>query len=216
MIRSTSLAIIAAALALILAPAALAAVIEITNTGTVDPPSCPANPCVVISRTTAFQAKDGSARAPFAIQHRGRIVAWSVTLALPSSGQIHYFDSNEGGTARAALEVLRDVGGLDFELIAKSPLVRVQPYFGRTAAITLASSIPVVKGDVVALAVPTWIPALALNYPATTSWRASRSSSRCKDVTAQSIQRVIGSKARYACLYQTALVSYGATETTSG
>jgi hypothetical protein len=214
--RSTSLAIVAAALTLALAPAALAAVIEITNTGRVDAPSCPANPCVVISRTTALQVKDGSTRSPFTIKHRGRIVAWSVTLALPSSGQIHYFDTNEGGTARVALEVLRSVGGVGFELIAKSPVVRVQPYFGRTAAITLASSIPVVRGDVVALAVPTWIPALALNYPATTSWRASRSSSRCKDVTAQSVQRVIGSKASYACLYQTALVTYGATETTSG
>lgn len=188
------------------------AAIQIANTGTVDPPSCPVNPCVVISKTTALQVKDGSTLQPFAIKRAGRITAWSVTLGLPSSGQIHYFDTSEGGTARAALAVLRNVRGLDYRLIAESPIVRVQPYFGKTLELTLSAAIPVIKGDVLALAVPTWLPALALNYPPVTSWRASRSASRCKDVTAQSSQSVIGSSVEYACLYQTALITFSATE----
>jgi hypothetical protein len=212
--RSVPVAIITAALALTFAPGVLANAVQIANAGTVDPPSCPLNPCVVISRTTALQVKDGSTLQPFAIRRAGRITAWSVTLGLPSSGQIHYFDRTEGGTARAALAVLRDVRGLDFRLIAESPIVRVQPYFGKTVELRLSETIPVIKGDVLALAVPTWLPALALNYPPLTSWRASRSAARCKDVTAQSSQSVIGSRAEYACLYQTALITYSATEVT--
>jgi hypothetical protein len=214
MSRSVPVANIATLLALTFAPGVLADAIQIANAGTVDPPSCPLNPCVVISRTTALQVKDGSTLQPFAIKHAGRITAWSVTLGLPSSGQIHYFDSSEGGTARAALVVLRNVRGLDFTLIAESPTVRVQPYFGKTIELRLSETIPVIKGDVLALAVPTWLPALALNYSPLTSWRASRSASRCKDVTAQSSQSVIGSSAEYACLYQTALITFSATEVT--
>jgi hypothetical protein len=69
---------------------------------------------------------------------------------------------------------------------------------------------------VLALSVPTWLPALALNYPTTTSWRASRPATRCTDVALQTMQSIVGSSAGYDCLYQTALVTYGATETTAG
>jgi hypothetical protein len=210
--RRLSAAVIAAAVVCALAPAALASVVQIANTGTVDAPSCPANPCAVISRTTAMQVVDSGVPGPFVIKHSGRLVAWSVTLALPSPSQIHFFDANEGGTARAALAVLRQVHGSDYELIDVSPVVHLQPYFGRTARLKLASWIPVIKGDIVALAVPTWVPALALSYPNGTSWRASRGASRCTDVARQTMQSVIGSDASYDCLYQTALVTYAATE----
>jgi hypothetical protein len=212
---SVPAAILAAVMACGLASAALASVVQITNTGAVDPPSCPANPCAVISRTTAMQVVDSGVPGPFVIKHRGRIVSWSVTLALPSPSQIHFFDANEGGTARAALAVLRRAHGSDYELIAQSPVVHLQPYFGRTARLKLAAWIPVVKGDIVALTVPTWLPALALSYPNGTSWRASRSASRCTDVARQTMQTVIGSDAGYDCLYQTALITYAASETTS-
>jgi hypothetical protein len=162
-----------------------------------------------------MQAVDSGVPDPFVIKHSGRITAWSVTLALPSSSQIHYFDAHEGGTARAALAVLRRSHGSDYELIALSPVVHLQPYFGRTANLKLAAWIPVVKGDIVALTVPTWLPALALSYPSGTSWRASRSASSCKDVARQTAQSVIGSDAHYDCLYETALVTYAATEATT-
>jgi hypothetical protein len=207
--------VIVAVVISVLAPAALASVVQITNTGSVSPPSCPGNPCAVISRTTAMQVVDSGVPGPFVIKRFGRITRWSITLALPSATQIHFFDTHEGGTARAALAVLRRVRGLSYELIAESPVVHLEPYFGRTATLKLANWIPVVKGDIVALTVPTWVPALALNYPSNTSWRASRATTRCMDVARQTMQSVIGSDAGYDCLYQTALVTYAASERTS-
>jgi hypothetical protein len=185
-------ALSAAALTIAVPAGATAAEISITNSGVVSQPSCPVSPCAVISRTTAIQVDDGGVHGPFKIVRDGSIRSWSVTLALPSTGEIHYFDKHEGGTARAALAVLR--------------------HFGTTASVPLADPIRVVKGDVLALAVPTWLPALALAYPATTSWRASRSSSQCTDVAIQTMQSLVGSAAVYGCLYQTALITYGATE----
>jgi hypothetical protein len=212
--RSLLAALAAVALSLALPAAAWPAEIAIANTGAVSPPSCPANPCAVISRTTAMQVKDGTDVGPFMIGRAGRIVSWSVALAAPSNRQIHYFDTHEGGTTRAALAILRNAGGLDYKLVALSPLVHMQPYLGKTAQIKLPHPIPVVKGDILALTVPTWLPALAVNYPATTSWRASRSTPQCKDVTLQTIQSIVNSSASYDCLYQKALITYGATEAT--
>ena len=63
---------------------------------------------------------------------------------------------------------------LTYKLIAQSPLVKLEPYFGKTAQFPLETTIPVKKGDVVALTVPTWAPALALGFGNDTSWRASR------------------------------------------
>jgi hypothetical protein len=204
--------LVTAALAIGLPAGALAAEISIANSGVVSQPSCPLSPCAVISRTTAIQVKDGGVSGPLQVKRNGRIRSWSVTLAIPSSYEIHYFDKHEGGTARAALAILQNVGGLAYKLVALSPVVHLQPDFGTTAVMALADPIRVIKGELLALAVPTWLPALALDYPASTSWRASRSSSQCSDVALQTMQSLVGSLAVYGCLYQTALIPYGATE----
>ena len=52
--------------------------------------------------------------------------------------------------------------------------MKLEKYFGKTAQFPLATTIPVKKGDIVALTVPTWAPALALGFGNNTSWRASR------------------------------------------
>ncbi|HEX2703812.1 MAG TPA: hypothetical protein VHM72_10320 [Solirubrobacteraceae bacterium] len=205
----------AAALALAVPAVTLAAEVAIANSGVVSAPSCPSSPCSVISRTTAIQIKDGGDVDPFKIRRGGSIRSWWVTLAIPSTDEIHYFDTHEGGTARAALAVLRNVGGLDYKLVALSSIVHLQPDFGKTAQLRLTNPIRVVKGDVVALAVPTWLPALSLAYPATTSWRASRSAAQCSDVAIQTMQSLVGSSAGYDCLYPNALITYGASESTS-
>ncbi len=193
---------------------ARAGTITLANHSSTTPPSCPANPCAVVSRTTAIQIKDGKDVNPFMIRRSGRIIAWSITLAVPSLNQVHYFDGREGGTSRAGLAILHNTGGLEYRLVGLSPVVRLQSRFGTTAQFHLAHPIAVKAGDVVALAVPTWVPALAVNYPATTSWRASRNTSQCGDVTIQTMQAVVGSSAAYECLYQTAQLTYAATEAT--
>jgi hypothetical protein len=177
--------------------------------------SCPGTaslPCTVISRTTAFQDVVGTAHTPMRVTTTGRIVGWEITLGAPSTAQIKYFDATEGGTARAALEVLRNTRGLGYRLVATAPLVHLEPYFGRTASFALTTSIPVVRGDLLALTVPTWAPALELRAGRRTAWRASRGASGCTAVTQQTAQSIAGSVAQYGCLYQTALVRFAAIE----
>jgi hypothetical protein len=197
-----------------LAALALSATVILANPSGGAPPSCPDNPCAAVSRTTAIQSSDGAATSPFVVTKAGRITSWSVTLGAPDKAQIHYFDVHEDGPARAAIGVLRSVGSASYELVAESGAVHLQPWFGRTATIHLHKALRVKPGETIALIVPTWVPALALNYPASSVWQASRGASQCGDVALQTVQDVVGSRAAYACSYPNAQVTYSATETT--
>jgi hypothetical protein len=209
---------VAVAAASALAIPAVALAVLTTLTSPADPTaiaSCPgtaAVPCTVVSRTTALQVKVGATRDPLRVRTEGRIVGWEITLSLPSLSQTKYFDATEGGTARAAIAVIRNESGLGFRLIAESPMIHLQPYFGKTATFALASSIPVVPGDQIALDVPTWAPALELRAGLRTAWRASRAATQCENVTVETAQSVPGSVAQYSCIYRTALVDFGAVE----
>jgi hypothetical protein len=174
-------------------------------------PSCPANPCLAVSRTTGFQAKVGNERSLFIVPRDGKIVAWTITLGKPDKKQIAFFNANEGGPASAGIAVLRPGPHLAFRLIAQSPVVPLQQYFGQTAQFALDQTIPVKKGYLVAISVPTWAPALALGFGNDTSWRASRPKTKCTDTTTQTTQTAANSVVQYICLYRTARLTYSAT-----
>jgi hypothetical protein len=195
------------------APATLAevGVIGVTTPATV--PSCPATPCLAVSRTTGFQVKVGKIINPLSAPHAGTIVAWTITLGKPNATQIKFFNANEGGPAEAGIAVLRaqKTPNLTYKLVAQGPPVKLQHYFGKTAQFPLETTIPVHKGDVVALTVPSWAPALALGFGNDTSWRASRQRKQCTTTSAQTDHTSIGSPVQYFCLYQTARLTYSAT-----
>lgn len=176
-------------------------------------PSCPASPCLAVSRTTGFQVKVSTKSNPLSASRSGTIVAWTIMLGKPNATQIKFFNANEGGAAEAGIAILRAQRkpALTFKLIAQSPLVKLEPYFGETAQFPLETTIPVKKGDIVALTVPTWAPALALGFGKDTSWRASRSKTQCSSTSTQTAHMVIGSPVQYYCLYQTARLTYSAT-----
>ncbi len=205
-----------AALALLVpatAPATLAelGVLPATTPPTV--PSCPATPCLAVSRTTGFQAKVGTTLAPLRAPRAGTVVAWTISLGKPNATQIKFFDTNEGGTAEAGIAILRPVPkpNLTYKLVAQSPPLKLEKYFGKTAQFPLETTIPVKKGDMIALTVPTWAPALALGFTGETSWRASRPRKACTSTSAQTIHTTVGSAVQYYCLYQTARLTYSAT-----
>lgn len=209
------IAVLALALALpAVAPATLTEVGVIGKTTPETVPSCPGSPCEAVSRTTGFQVKVGSERNILAAPRAGTIVAWTITLGKPNATQIKYLNTNEGGPAEAGIAILapQPKPNLTYKLVASGPLVKLQPYFGQTAQFPLETTIPVKKGYVVALTVPTWAPALALGFANTTSWRASRPRSGCKSTSAQTAQTETGSAVQYYCLYQTARLTYSATE----
>jgi hypothetical protein len=203
-------------LALVLPAAAPATLSELGLIGATAPvtvPSCPASPCLAVSRTTGFQARVGAARSLLTVPRTGTIVAWTISLGKPTVTQIRFFNANEGGVAEAGIAILRPQPkpNLAYKLVASSPAVKLQPYFGKTAQFPLETTLPVKKGDVVALSVPSWAPALALGFGNDTSWRASRPRTQCTSTSSQSTHTALGSTVQYYCLYQTARLTYSAT-----
>ncbi len=186
-------------------------VLQSSTTTPVTPPSCPANPCLAVSRTTGFQAKVGTMKAPLTVPRAGKIVAWTIQLGKPTAKQIQYFNTNEGGAASAGIAILRPGPHLNFRLIDQSPIVPLAQWFGKSVQFPLDRTLTVAKGDVVALTVPTWAPALALGYANTTSWRASRLRTKCSDTTTQASHTTAGTTIQYFCLYKTARLTYTAT-----
>jgi len=204
------------ALALVLPTVAPATLTEVGVIGATSPetvPSCPASPCLAVSRTTGFQVKVGTVNQPLSAPRSGTIVAWTITLGKPSATQIKFFNANEGGVSEAGIAILapQRKPNLTYKLMAQSPLVKLEPYFGEAAEFPLETTIPVKKGDVVALTVPSWAPALALGFSDNTSWRASRPRTGCTSTSSQTTQTTIGSAVQYYCLYQTARLTYSAT-----
>jgi hypothetical protein len=195
------------------APATLSEVGVIGATSPSTVPSCPGSPCLAVSRTTGFQVKVGSVRNPLSVPRNGTIVAWTISLGKPNATQVKFFDTNEGGAAEAGIAVLRPQKkpNLTYKLVAQSPLTKLEPYFGKTAQFPLTTTIQVKKGDVIALTVPTWAPALALGFGDDTSWRASRQKKGCTNTSTQSDHTAIGTPVQYYCLYQTARLTYSAT-----
>jgi hypothetical protein len=183
------------------------------NTATTAPPSCPNNPCLAVSRTTGYQVGVGGLTNISTVSQGGFIVAWQLALGSPATEQISFFDANEGGPAEAGLAILRPQPSLNltYKLIARSPLIQLQPYFGTTTQFSLASALRVEPGDAIALTVPTWAPALAVGFGNETSWRASRPKSGCTTTGTQTSQTQIRSLVQYFCLYQTAVLTYSAT-----
>jgi hypothetical protein len=204
------------ALVLVLPAVAPATLTEVGVIGPTSPetvPSCPASPCLAVSRTTGFQVKVATVNQPLSVPRNGTIVAWTITLGKPNATQIKFFDTNEGGASEAGIAILapQPKPNLTYKLVAQSPLVKLQPYFGEAAQFPLETTIPVKKGDVVALTVPSWAPALALGFGDNTSWRASRPRTGCTSTSSQTTQTAIGSAVQYYCLYQTARLTYSAT-----
>jgi hypothetical protein len=212
LIAGLGLALVALAI-----PAGASAVLA-TLTDPADPgatASCPGTsttPCTVVSRTTAMQEQVNDTRTPFKVASAGRLVGWEITLSSPTVSQVRYFDTHEGGTAEAAIAVIRQVKGLDYQLEYESPVVHLQRFFGHTATFALPSSVPVTPGEVIALTVPTWAPALELTAGAKSAWRASRGRTRCANVTTETAQTAPRAVAEYYCIYRTALIDYGAIE----
>jgi hypothetical protein len=203
--------LLAAVAALLVLPGvASAKIIEVGQIGT-PAPSCPTSPCEVISRTTAFQTRADGKRKVFAAPEAGRIVAWSITLGTPKRKQRKYFEENLGGTAQAGIVVLRQGDRRYGRVTAASPVEELRPFFGQTVQFPLAESLAIAEGDVVALTVPTWAPALALGLGEESAWRAVRPGNDCTDTENQAAQRDIGLLGRYRCVYRTARLTYSAT-----
>jgi hypothetical protein len=204
------LLIAAAALAgaLFCAPAAGAKIVEMGSTDAA--PTCPATPCLAVSRTTGYQIKIADERGMFTVPKAGKIVAWSIRLGTPTKKQVAFFNKGLGGPASARLSVLRPGRKLYSRVITQSPVQELQPYFGQTVQFPLGRALNVRKGYVIALTVPTWAPALTELMTDHSSWRASRPLDECTDTSTQTAQNALKLTTQYRCLYK-ARLTYSAT-----
>jgi hypothetical protein len=205
----------ALAVASALPAAASAKIIEVGDLGAPPVPSCPANGCEVISRTTAYQTQVHGKRNVFVAPATGRIVAWSITLGTPKKKVRTYFEETLGGPAAAGITVLKPGDKRFGRVIAESPFQQLTPYFGQTVQFPLTTSLPIQEGYIVALTVPTWAPALGLGLGRRHVWRASRDKDACDDTQTQSAQSDVRDLTQYKCFYRTARITYSATIITS-
>jgi hypothetical protein len=178
--------------------------------------SCPgiasdAQSCQALTKTTAYQAKVGPDRELYQAPADGRIVAWTVALGNTSKSQAAIFEKNHGGAAQAAIVVLDAGKKLSRTVVAKGPIMTLTDYFGQAVQFPLIDTLPIKKGQYVALTVPTWAPVMQLGLGPDTSWRSSRSASGCGDVTAQFALLGSRTNALFRCLYKGVRLTYSAT-----
>jgi hypothetical protein len=136
--------------------------------------------CAVEGKVTAFQSL--SARYPgrnFVVPFNGKLVAWSISLAQPTRvdidlnkddvtdypAQLPSFNTIFGAPAQAGIAILRQVelkkkGGPRYKLVRRSPVQILNRYFGRKVTFALDTPLNVFEGNIVALTIPTWAPAL--------------------------------------------------------
>src|ERR1700741_992826 len=137
------------------------------------PKGVPPSECtIILTRATALETIRDNVAYPSKVKQAGRIVAFTVGLSALSSNaataqqDIKFLDNSYGGNAQVGITVLKPVGkktAWTWQVVAQSPLVEVQPYLGQVAQFPLTTTIPVVRGEVVALTTPTWAPALSID-----------------------------------------------------
>jgi hypothetical protein len=220
----------AALLAAVLGSGNADAAARVTVLGAAAPatPSCPTT-CQAVGKTTGFQTSITGARNPFVASFRGQIVAWSIKTGAPSTkpnpnnnnqSDYDFFTKTFGGPPRARISVLKPImkqikaGHPIYKLKSQSPVEDLSQYLGQTTTFTLDTPLRVKPNNVVALTVPTWAPAFAINQSANTKWQASRKRGKCNetaDILAGTPQDALGSERAYGCTYNTARLLYSAT-----
>jgi hypothetical protein len=178
--------------------------------------NCPNDPCEAIGRVTGYQGRSGSVRNPFVIRRRGKIVAFTVTLARVTQQQQSFFDGLYGGPARVRLSILRKGkrrrSRLNHRLIRQSRTYRVDRYFGSSPTFALDEPLVVHRNYIVALTIPTWAPAFAFSgLDGRNWWRSSRQRGQCRNATRRAAQQRLRSVVRYGCTYFRARLLYTAT-----
>lgn len=208
-------------------------VVVLGKTATTPAPSCPGKivnnvevgaPCRVEGHVTGYQVRAGGVDQPFEVPFDGKIVAWSITLARPSradtkttTDEVGFFNEFLGKPSQARIGILRPIEGTKppkFTLVRQSPLQVLNPWFGSTPIFALEHPLTVLRGQIVALTIPTWAPMFAFNVSEDETWRGSRAEGECasrEDIQGGNPQQGVGKKKTYGCFYSNARLLYTAT-----
>jgi hypothetical protein len=214
---------------------ASASIVELGQTSPVTAPVCPkgvspANCFIILTRTTAVQSISDGVVNPTRVKSDGWVVAFTVglsqlsTTAKTERSFLHELDTAYGGTPQLALTVLKPGPDNQYTVAAQSGTYHLIPFLGQILQEPLSlpptfsafTALPVKRGDVIGLTIPTWAPVLSYNLAATKfAYRQSRRAN-CKNAAAsQSAQLTIGESQSYLCSYTGTRVEYTATEITN-
>ncbi len=170
---------------------------------------CPEQ-CFGLAIMTGMQTKLNGITTPYRVPFDGEITAWQLGLGKPDRAQRKFFQERFGQLPKAGLAVLKKVrvdGKVRYLLRKRGPLQGLNRFLGTTATFKPNKPIKVNKGELIALTVPTWAPALAMPKGITRqgySWRSSRARSTCaKPISKETSrpQQAIGSKREYGCRF---------------
>ena len=185
-------------------------------------PSCPENnqmdPCQAIGSVTGFQLRTDQETLPYRVPFgRARVVAWSITLSQPTPSQRNFFNTLFGPPPEARIAILKRVPRSSpprYRLLRQGPIRVLSAFLGKTVRFRLPRPLPVRRGNIVALTVPTWVPAFAADVNRRNAWRASRTRGRCAGQVNQRQgrpQQVVGKRRTYGCRYRGSRLLYTAT-----
>jgi hypothetical protein len=214
-VKRLATALAAAVALLALASPASARVVELGGSAPAAKSTCPTDPCEVIGRVTGYQGRSDTVRNPFQVSSDGVIVAFTVQLAKLEQNQVEFFTNLYGSPPQVRLAILRKGKRRrtrrDHRLLRESRAFQVQRFFGSSPTFVLTPPVPVRKGEIVALTVPTWVPAFARGLSAQNWWRSSRARGKCNDVSQRAQFGREGTVRRFGCDYHTARLLYTAT-----
>lgn len=223
-------------------------------------PNCgvraPERDCFAEGNVTGFQALQKGVRGRnFVVPYnRGKVISWSISLSNPTArdtrqlgpAQRPYFNRLFGTPSQARISILRHVqknrkGPPRYRLIRQSGTQTLNPYFGTTIRFALNRPLNVIRGDVVALTIPTWAPAFwrpracnampgggvfnearCRNAQRLNTWRGSRARNQCRIGTdafdrpnealrKSNPQQRVNSIRAYGCYYDGGRLLYTAT-----
>jgi hypothetical protein len=175
---------------------------------------CPLS-CQAIGHMTGYQVQIGSHKNPYVIHRDGNIVAFTIRLGKPDTQQTQFFTNLFGGTPQARLTLMKKPkadkrGTRDLKVLGQSQVFDLSRYLGSTPTFTLSKPLPVDAGSTLAITVPTWAPAFAINLGDDQAWRSSRPKKDCNG-TSQSAVTKVGKTGYFDCFYKTARLLFSAT-----
>jgi hypothetical protein len=209
-------------------------------------PSCPADvtadKCdILMTQVTAFETMSDGVRSPDTIKQSGVISSFTLGLTgtnLVTPTVIASKDQAYGGPPEAQLTALMPTGTAahpTYRVVAQSEVVKLRSELGQVAEFPLTNPLPVVRGEVLALTVPTWAPVLTIELSSTqfaytqsrisstistqvttkTGTKTEHVSSCAQSSTVNLAQIVVGELSGYGCTYPGTRIEYSALEITT-
>ncbi len=175
-----------------------------------------ANCRIVLYWATAIPSMGDKVAYPTTVTTPGKITSFTLGVSRISSNAtlrkqaVQEVSTEFGGPPKVRLAVLRAVGSpgaLSWRVMSQSGVWTLSNDLGRVVTLHLGTALPVVKGDVLALTVPTWAPILlywAKGDPINFEYRVSYSNNCGSQLpTNVNVQSTIGEFAKYGCQFNT-------------